>query len=225
MPSTNIPRHSEPTSLHMTSPGLQLDPICTDASTTIGGGGWLSATPHPQHSHDLHDVLFLRWDHKYWESTHGRSGRVAFTLLQVSINILELAAALLALIKWGALLRDSVVSFDIDNTATLSWRIRTRAKESPADRLLKIYSMDRMASGIQLAPFDLDTLTGLLCSYVYSLFQFKQSRHPDDQNLVVLSGAARYNSTWWKAIVDAVHQYPEAFRANIASYDIAWSPT
>ena len=35
--------------------------ICTDASTTIGGVGWLSVKPHPRHSGDLHDVFFLRW--------------------------------------------------------------------------------------------------------------------------------------------------------------------
>ena len=65
---------------------------------------------------------------------------------------------------------------------------------------------------------DLDTITGLLCyctaglmpvmgRYVYSLFQSKRMRHLDDQNLVVLSGAARYDLVWWKAIVYAVHQH------------------
>ena len=73
-------------------------------------------------------------------------------LLQVSINILEFAAALFALIKWGPLLRDSVISFGTDNTATLSWLLRARAKASAADRLLKTYSMVCMAYGIQLAP-------------------------------------------------------------------------
>ena len=65
---------------------------------------------------------------------------------------------------------------------------------------------------------DLDTLTGLLCyytaglipvigSYVYRLFQSKRMRYSDDPNLVVLSGAARYDLVRWKAIVYAVHQH------------------
>ena len=65
---------------------------------------------------------------------------------------------------------------------------------------------------------DLDTLTGLLCyytaglvpfagSYVYSLFQSKRLRHPDDLNLAALSDAVRYDLFWWKAIVYAVHQH------------------
>ena len=83
--------------------------ICTDASTTIGGGGWLSITPHPQHSNDLHDVFFLRWSpdellefQRLSSIIHtGNQSLVdpdTTPLLQVSLNILEFAAALFALI-------------------------------------------------------------------------------------------------------------------------------
>jgi hypothetical protein len=68
-------------------------------------------------------------------------------------------------------------------------------------------------------------LIPLAGSYVYSLFQSKHMRHPDDPNLIVLSGAARYDLAWWKAIVYAVHQHPEAFGGSISSYDVARSPT
>jgi hypothetical protein len=83
---------------------------------------------------------------------------------------------------------------------------------------------------------DLDTLTGLLCyytaglipfasSYVYSSFQSKRSRDPDDPNRIILSDAARYDLAWWQLIVYAIHQHPEAFGASISSYDVARSPT
>jgi hypothetical protein len=62
---------------------------------------------------------------------------------------------------------------------------------------------------------DLDTLTGLLCYYTAGLIPIAGS----------YEGAARYDLAWWKAIVYAVYQHPEAFSANISSYDVARSPT
>jgi hypothetical protein len=64
------------------------------------------------HSGDLHDVFFLRWSPEELrevdllsEVIHAGNQRLVMSdttsLFKVSINILELAAALFALIKWG----------------------------------------------------------------------------------------------------------------------------
>jgi hypothetical protein len=93
------------------------------------------------------------------------------TRFQISINLLEFAAALFALVKWGPLLRDSIVSFGTDNTATVSWLTRARAKASSADRLLKTYSMVCLAYGIHIAPYHVPGIHNHLADVL--------SRHPD----------------------------------------------
>ena len=155
--------------------------ICTDASSTVGGGGWLSTVREPQQSSDLHDVFFLRWSPEELHEFESLS-KVIHTgnqslevpdvspLFTVSINILEFAAALFALTKWGPLLRDSVVSFGTDNTATVSWLTRARAKASSADRLLKTYSLVCLTYGIQLATYHIPGVDNHLADIL--------SRHP-----------------------------------------------
>ena len=87
--------------------------ICTDASKIIGGGGWLPATAHTQHSADLHDVFYLRWSpdeliefRRLSSVIHSGNQCLEIPdttplLEQVRINILESAAAIFALIKWS----------------------------------------------------------------------------------------------------------------------------
>jgi hypothetical protein len=171
---------------------------------TVGGGGWLSTAPHPQHSGELHDVFFLRWSpeellefERLSETIHTRNQSVVnsdtTSLFQISINILEFAAALFALIKWGPLLRDTVVSFGTNNTATLSWLTRARAKAPSADRLLKTYSMVYMTYGIQRAPFHIPGVDNHLADIL--------SRHPDcheDPKVTQLSATI---------ITERVHRY------------------
>jgi hypothetical protein len=150
--------------------------ICTDSSTTTGGGGWL-ATSSTISAESLVDVFVLRWtDKELHEFEHlqelgcqntGENLSQAADYLspitpRVSINILEFASAVYALAKWGPLLRDSTVSFGTDNSATLSWLIRSRSRTEIADRLLKTYAFTCLAYGIHVSAYHVPGVLNVL---------------------------------------------------------------
>ena len=112
----------------------------TDASTSTGGGGYLSLVrggeplPLPGGA--------IRWTRAEFE---------AFRLLGVSINTLEYFAAMYLVMLWADRLRGSVVGLECDNTAAVSWFSAMRSRGGQGmDALSRVFTLFCLTHDITL---------------------------------------------------------------------------
>ena len=141
--------------------------IVTDACTGTGGGGWLADSPSWSGGPSCH-FFVIRWskgeraairrnvqpigapesdaewsiirDAMRHHCVQGGADIVAAET-PLSINVLEFATAVYAILLYAPLLLGHVVSIGTDNTACLCWLVRNKASSGVADALLKILSL------------------------------------------------------------------------------------
>ena len=139
--------------------------IGTDACTGVGGGAWIASTP--AWTDDESSSWFaLRWTKEeldcidrtilsipaptpeQWTDVaphfqaHVRPGSAAVEIpAPISINVLEFATAVFAVVVSAPTLRGQVVDIGTDNTAALCWLVRHRSSAGAADALLKLLAL------------------------------------------------------------------------------------
>ena len=115
----------------------------TDASTLVGGGGYLSITRLGKPL-DISGQGAIRW-------TCGEMQ--VFLSMGISINVLEFFAVIYFCMVWSTHLSGQVVNLECDNTAAVAWLLRQRSKgHEAADALSKIFTLFCVAHSIQLLP-------------------------------------------------------------------------
>jgi hypothetical protein len=149
--------------------------IVSDACTTTGGGSWLSPTPEWLPGQD-NQWLAMRWTTEeliaiqarllcYPQPTRPelddlRPHYEAYEVPDdsptprraraVTINVLEFTQAVFTIMVFAPILRNCVVDFGTDNTATLCWLVRNRSSPGAADTLLKLLSLTCTIYNIKL---------------------------------------------------------------------------
>ena len=150
--------------------------IVDDACTSIGGGSWISQTPEWSPGDSNNHWLISRWSPDelaviearllcYREPTTDEWLDVAPSmdlfeirnetesprrLRAVTINVLEFTQAVYTLVVFAPILKNCVVDFGADNTATLCWLVRNRSSPGAADALLKLLSLTCTIYNIKL---------------------------------------------------------------------------
>lgn len=104
----------------------------TDASTTIGAGGCLSNTRGGKPIQMEGEAV--RWT---------RAEMISFDRLKVSINVLEYLAAVFYVMLWAESLEGLVVHIECDNTAAVSWlmKSRTKGRSVAADAIAHLFTL------------------------------------------------------------------------------------
>lgn len=116
--------------------------LTTDASTSVGGGAWLSRFADPTFT--PHGQGCIRWRPEELAVIESNAG---------IINVLEYITVIYYVLCWGHLLRDSVVAVRCDNTAAVSWLSKNRSggQLKAAYDLIQIASVFMAAQNIKLS--------------------------------------------------------------------------
>ena len=140
--------------------------ITTDASSTIGGGAWLTnGDQSVQQAIDgviTFDSIavakegFIRWSPAelaiFERGIAGQDdGNVGDP---ISINVLEFFTVMYYIMLWGPSLKGKKIRINCDNTAAISWILKSRgSNKSPvAESLVKIFVLYCIALDITLVP-------------------------------------------------------------------------
>jgi hypothetical protein len=183
--------------------------MATDASTSVGGGGWLG-TAADESSAFLE--ASIRW------STVEKDAFNNFAVdhggKPVDINVLEFFTAMYMIMLWGPKLKGKVIFIQCDNTAAISWLLKSRASnKSPiGETLVQIFSLFCISYDITLNP---SFLKGLLNVKADDLSRYRVPVHfKDSAGLVDIKDAM-----WWEG------QSREAVCRNLllASIGMPWS--
>jgi hypothetical protein len=112
----------------------------TDASSTIGGGGYLSKQLNGPPI-EASEVV-IRWTKEELE---------IFRESEICINTLEYYTALYVIMAHGRTLKGNVIHMEVDNTAAVAWLRKCRTKGCPAaDALARIFTLYCITSDITL---------------------------------------------------------------------------
>jgi hypothetical protein len=103
----------------------------TDASTTVGGGGWMA---HFGNQEKVLRSAVIRWSRKELRF---------FAEVRADINVLEFFTAAALIIAWGDVFAGKKVLVKIDNTSAKKWLISNRFSEgaSWADSFMSLFSL------------------------------------------------------------------------------------
>jgi hypothetical protein len=107
--------------------------LTTDASSTIGGGAWVSVLQEGPPLSTFVANAAIRWSVEEIEM---------FKSLNVSINVLEYYVVIYYVLLWGEDFRNKIIHVKCDNSSAVSWIVKSRASHSPyADALSKLFSI------------------------------------------------------------------------------------
>jgi hypothetical protein len=140
--------------------------ITTDASSTIGGGAWLSSGDQSvQQAIDgvitfdsitVEKEGFIRWSPAELAIfAQGIAGLDEEKIGDpISINILEFFTVMYFIMLWGPSLKGKRIRINCDNTAAISWILKSRgSNKSPvAESLVKIFVLYCISLDITLVP-------------------------------------------------------------------------
>ena len=140
--------------------------ITTDASSTIGGGAWLtSGDQSVQQAIDgvisfesiaVEKEGFIRWSPSELAIfARGIAGTDDSKISDpISINVLEFFTVMYYIMLWGPSLKGKRIRINCDNTAAISWILKSRgSNKSPvAESLVKIFVLFCISLDITLVP-------------------------------------------------------------------------
>ena len=121
--------------------------LYTDASSTIGGGGWIADNVNGDGTTRMEG--FIRWSRDEISAfSTGIDGK------QIDINVLEFFVVIYFILLWGNELKGKIVEIQCDNTAAISWLLKMRAssKSPVAETLIKVFALYCAAMDITLLP-------------------------------------------------------------------------
>jgi hypothetical protein len=103
----------------------------TDASTSTGAGGYMSLSEGGQPIEDTQ--LAIRWTRMELKS---------FIQMGISINTLEYFAVVYTVIQLGVICHNKIIHIECDNTAAVSWLLKSRSKGNRAsDAIARIFTL------------------------------------------------------------------------------------
>jgi hypothetical protein len=166
--------------------------IHSDASTTIGVGGWMGVdchTPERQFS--------ARWTgaEQKWH-----------TSIDANINVLEYAAMVMCVVSWSDRLEGSVIAVYMDNTTAVSWALRQRGKGSVepsiGELVVKFFSLFCSTHRITIVPSHIAGTANTLADSL-SRDVCLQQVDPTLQLLIESADGSRAPG-WWRQLPKAV---------------------
>jgi hypothetical protein len=106
----------------------------TDASTSIGGGGWLARA---EERNTVLRTAVIRWSEEEHKEFQGLG------LDKANINVLEFFVAAILVIAWSDKLEGKKVLVRVDNTSAMKWIKTTRFTRgaSWADKFMSMFSV------------------------------------------------------------------------------------
>ena len=137
--------------------------LTTDASTSVGGGAWLSRFADPTFT--PHGKGCLRWTVDELAAIASNPG---------IINILEYITVIYYVLCWGHLFRNSVVAVRCDNTAAVSWLSKNRS----GGQLKAAYDLVQIAA-LFMASYNIK----LLCTHLAGILNILADDLSRDVNL------------------------------------------
>jgi hypothetical protein len=123
--------------------------LISDASTSVGGGGWFSQTNTYDESETPSFEAFIRWTEDELRAfAEGINGT------KISINVLEYFMVIYMVMLRGNELRGKRIGIKCDNTAAVAWLQKSRASnKSPAGEcLVQVFSLYCIFMNIVLVP-------------------------------------------------------------------------
>ena len=200
--------------------------IHTDASTGIGGVGFLSSMNGWICNHN-NPIFVLRWTfdelqaikliHQKTQATDTQMQEVNIEEMtkymvheqdiqlqliskvrKININILEFASAVYALLLWSFRLRGQVVDIGTDNTACLCWLVKQKATSISADRLLKVLAITCIISNIRLRSHFIPGVHNVIPDYLSRNLEWSFL----DQTQEAVRLACRTNNNFTKFLVE-----------------------
>jgi hypothetical protein len=213
--------------------------IHTDASTGIGGGGFLSSM-NIWTCNNRNPIFVLRWTLEELEAiklihegaqatdTHMQEVNIEdmtkfmvqaqdtelnlqTRVRKININILEFASAVYALLLWSFRLKGQVVDIGTDNTACLCWLVKQKAQSISADRLLKILAINCIISNIRIRSHFIPGVNNLIPDYLSRNLEW--SFLDQTQEAVRLAGRTQDNFT--TLLVEETYTHQQLCRAII----------
>jgi hypothetical protein len=154
----------------------------TDASTSIGAGGYLTHIAGGQPL-DLPDGG-IRWT---------RAEFAAFKALGVSINVLEYFAVVFYVLLWARELRGAVVKVECDNTSAVSWLLKSRATRGTpvADVLVKLFTLFTYRMSIVVLPSHLRGVDNVVADFRSRDLTY--AHQEQDEGIVDISGDGEWS--------------------------------
>ena len=162
--------------------------MATDASTSIGGGGWLGSSADDSSAFLEASIRWSDCEKVAFENfalNHGGK--------PVDINVLEFFTAMYMIMLWGPQLKGKIIFLQCDNTAAVSWLLKFRASnKSPiGESLVQIFSLFCIAFDITLIP---SFLKGILNVKADDLSRYRVPIYfKDSAGLVDIKDV-----TWWE---------------------------
>jgi hypothetical protein len=213
--------------------------IHTDASTGIGGGGFLSSM-NRWRCNTRNSIFVLRWTvdeleaiklihqgaqaadtqmqevnieemTKYMVHTQDIDLKLQSRVRKININVLEFASAVYALLLWSFRLQGQVVDIGTDNTACLCWLVKQKAQSISADRLLKILAINCIISNIRIRSHFIPGINNLIPDYLSR--NLECSFLDQTQEAVRLAGRTKDNFT--TLLVEDTYTHQQLCRAII----------
>jgi len=128
----------------------------TDASTSIGGGGLVSLTRGGEPLDVPNDAI--RWTLEEMR---------VFKQQGISINTLEYYAAIYFVMLWAPMFEGNVVHLECDNTAAVSWLMKSRAcaGNEAADAMTKIFSLFCLSRSIIITSSHLPGVANVVADF------------------------------------------------------------
>jgi hypothetical protein len=118
--------------------------LISDASTTVGGGGWFSQTNIYDENETPSFEAFIRWTPEELQAFTGG----------ISINVLEYFMVIYMVMLRGNELRGKRIGIKCDNTAAVAWLQKSRAsnKSPVGECLVQVFSLYCIFMNIVLVP-------------------------------------------------------------------------
>ena len=160
--------------------------LFTDASTSIGGGGWIANSVDDVSSSRKEG--FIRWsDEEILAFESGINGK------KIDINVLEFFVVVYFVLLWGHELKGKVVKVKCDNTAAISWLLIMRAsnKSPVAETLVKLFALYCAAMDITLLPSHIPGIFNVHADFLSRDISLQESQE---------SLSSIKDSTWWRGL-------------------------
>ena len=156
--------------------------LLTDASTSIGGGGWIVPNIHKYTStspelqcytcDDHHPIRegFIRWS---------ESELSEFADLDGIINVLEFFVVIYYVILWSDILQNTTTVIRCDNSAAISWiaHHRSRGKLSAGFSLTRAFTIFCASKNIHLIPIHLAGVLNSHADYLSRDLSLQETLH------------------------------------------------
>ena len=160
--------------------------LFTDASTSIGGGGWLANSVNDISGSRMEG--FIRWSPEEMSAFEsGINGKI------IDINVLEFFVVIYFVLIWGQELKGKVVNIKCDNTAAICWLLKMRAsnKSPVAETLIKVFALYCVAMDITLLPSHIPGILNIRADYLSRDIDLQES----NEKFTNLK-----DKIWWKEL-------------------------